>query len=358
MVDPAGSVQTYINASLNTKRIHRATRILPHGVQWTLLISSLVVSDALLALLAFNIAFWARFDLSLPLFQLDVVPSITYYQAVFYVILPLWILSFAVHGLYNRRNLLGGTTEYSRVFRAVTFSSIGVIIFGFLEPRFVLARGWLILGWAFSFLLVAGGRFWMRRLVYLLRMRGYFMSNALIVGANDEAVSLAHDLSIWHTSGLNLLGFVDDNVEVGSRPFRSFFNLGKTSQLDRLIEKNQIKELILVTSALPREAIVAIFRAYGTSPDVNIRLSSGLYEVVTTKIETLDTLNVPLVRVNELRLNGPERAMKLLLDYLIALSVLIFTAPMLLLISLAIKLDSPGPILHRRPRCGQTSERV
>ena len=353
MVDPAGSIQAHITASLNTKRIHRANKILPQSVQWTLLKISLIGSDALLTLAAFYIAYWVRFNLPFPLFELDVVPSVNYYQAVFYLMIPFWSVIFALNGLYNRRNLLGGTSEYSRVFRAVTFSNIGVIIFGFLEPQLILARGWLIMTWVLSFVLVAGGRFWVRRLVYLLRMHGYFMSNAVIVGANDEGMSLAHDLMSWQTSGLNLLGFVDDNIAAGSRAFRGLFNLGNLGQLDRLVETNDIREIILVTSALPRDLVVSIFRTYGTSPDVNIRLSSGLYEVVTTKIETLDTFNVPLVRVNELRLNATERLMKLFLDYAIALSVLIFIAPMLLLLGLAIKLDSPGPVLHRRRVVGK-----
>jgi lipopolysaccharide/colanic/teichoic acid biosynthesis glycosyltransferase len=57
---------------------------------------------------------------------------------------------------------------------------------------------------------------------------------------------------------------------------------------------------------------------------------------------------VPLVRVRKVRLTGVDRAFKLLLDYAITLPGLLLITPLLLLIALAIKLDSPGPILYRR----------
>jgi len=119
-------------------------------------------------------------------------------------------------GLYNQKNLLGGTEEYALVFRATLIGLLLVIIISFLEPTFIIARGWLLMAWFFSFLFTSISRFWLRRIIYSLRPRGYFISPAIIIGANAEGRSLAHQLHGWKTSGLYVLGFVDKKLPPGT----------------------------------------------------------------------------------------------------------------------------------------------
>jgi lipopolysaccharide/colanic/teichoic acid biosynthesis glycosyltransferase len=79
-----------------------------------------------------------------------------------------------------------------------------------------------------------------------------------------------------------------------------------------------------------------------------LRLSSGLYEIVTTGLTVREFAYVPLVGVNKVRLTGLDQTLKLLLDYAITIPGLILILPILLILAVAVKLDSPGPILHRR----------
>lgn len=299
--------------------------------------------------LAFRLAYLIRFDLALPIFQYEFPPSESYYQqVVFFFLLPLWVLIFTINGLYQRKNLLGGTQEYSLVFRGTTTGLLLVIVAGFIEPVFIIARGWLVLAWVLTFLFAAGGRFVLRRIVYRLRRHGYLLSPAIIVGANAEGYSLAEQLLRWQSSGLSLLGFVDQNVPVGSLLANRLPNLGRLEQLDEIVKEYDVEELILSTSALSRSDIIAIFKAYGVSPCVNLRLSSGLYEIITTGLQVNELAYVPLVVVNKVRLTGIDRVLKVALDYGLTIPLLILCAPLMALIAIAIKLDSPGPVLHRR----------
>jgi exopolysaccharide biosynthesis polyprenyl glycosylphosphotransferase len=329
--------------------VHRTRQVsLSRTAQWRLLISALVISDILMTGIALRLAYAVRFELSIPLFQLDVTPSFPLYRQITVAIMPIWIAILAVSGLYYRRYLLGGTQEYSRAFRAITTGMLLVVIAGFLDPTFILARGWLLLAWAFTFLFVCNARFWIRRVVYFLRQQGYFLTPSLIVGVNEEAKSLAQQLLGWRTSGLDVLGFVDDQQEAGTRVYKELHALGSTSQLDSLIERYGIEELILATSALSRDEIVAVFRRYGLVDGLNLRLSSGLFEVITTGLEVKEMAYTPLVSINKVRLTGVDRALKVMLDYAITLPALLGVAPVMLLIAIAVKLDSPGPIFHRR----------
>jgi lipopolysaccharide/colanic/teichoic acid biosynthesis glycosyltransferase len=77
-------------------------------------------------------------------------------------------------------------------------------------------------------------------------------------------------------------------------------------------------------------------------------MSSGLYEIITTGLTVKEFAYVPLVGVNKVRLTGVDEFLKYSLDILLTLPALILLGPIMLLIALVIKLDSPGPIIHRR----------
>jgi exopolysaccharide biosynthesis polyprenyl glycosylphosphotransferase len=218
-----------------------------------------------------------------------------------------------------------------------------------LVPEFIFARGWLLLAWAFVFLFTSIGRFVLRRIVYSLREHGYYLSPAIIIGANEEGVSLAEQLISWKSSGLHVLGFVDAKEVPGTRIYRHLHSLGKVDQLDTIIKQYGIEEVILATSAFSsRDNMLDIFKTYGVASGVSVRMSSGLYEIITTGLTVKEFAFVPLVGVNQLRLTGFDKFMKLALDYAIAIPGVIAVAPIMLIIGLLVKLDSPGPALHRR----------
>jgi exopolysaccharide biosynthesis polyprenyl glycosylphosphotransferase len=324
------------------------TGTLSRAAQWRLFTLALFVSDGLMLALALRMAFWLRFELSLPIFKLNVTPSLAFYGSLQFAVVVSWLLIFALTGLYNRRYLLGGTKEYDMIFRGTTIGMLLIVIAGFLEPFFIFARGWLLLTWVLSFLTVAGGRFLLRRAVYLSRQHGYLLAPALIVGANEEGCSLAQQLSGRRTSGLHVLGFVDDDLTDGAQTGAGLPVLGSVSQLDQLIAEHEVEELILASSALSGEETLGIFTRYGLSEGLNLRMSSGLYELITTGLEVKEIGFVPLICVNKLRLTGADSGLKFFLDYAVTLPGLILVLPVLLLIALAIKLDSPGPVIYRR----------
>jgi exopolysaccharide biosynthesis polyprenyl glycosylphosphotransferase len=323
-------------------------RLMLWKAQWKLLVAGLVINDVILVGLAFLLAYVIRFSNLIPVFQQDALSSISFYQGLSRLLIPAWMVIFAALGLYQRKNLLGGTQEYALVFRASSVGMLLIVVAGFLDPELLLARGWILLAWILSFLMVSFGRFCIRRVVYSLRKRGYFLSPALIVGANQEGRALAQQLLGWRTSGLNVLGFVDDRLPAGDRVLEHLRAIGGLDQLNQFIEKYHIEEVILASSALSREEITSVFQRYGMDNSINLRLSSGLFEIITTGLEVKEIAYTPLVNIQKVRLTGINRILKFCLDYLVTIPGLIAITPLLLVIAIAIKLDSPGPVFYRR----------
>jgi exopolysaccharide biosynthesis polyprenyl glycosylphosphotransferase len=331
-----------------SKYIKNIKRI-PSHIQWWSFKLTLMVNDLIMMSAAFRFAYFLRFELNLPFFQMDVSPTPAFYFYINVLLLPFWLIIFAALGLYNQKYLLGGTEEYARVFRATLIGLLLVIIVSFLEPTLFIARGWLLMAWFFSFLFTNIGRFCLRRVVYFLRREGYFISPAVIVGANAEGLSLGLQLHAWKTSGLYVLGFVDKKLPPGTYINSNLKVLGSLEQLDDVINQYSVEELILASSAISsRDKMLDIFQRYGVSEGVNVRMSSGLYEIITTGLNVKEFAYVPLVGVNKVRLTGVDKVLKQILDYSLTIPLLILISPILLATAIAIKLDSPGPVLYRR----------
>lgn len=308
---------------------------------------ALVLLDLFLIFLAFRVSYLLRFEAGINFFKESVIPHVPFYVEVMLVSIPLWLIIFAAIGLYHVPNLLGGTREYSTLFNATTIGTFLIICFGFLFPEeLILARGWVILSWLTAFLFTAIGRFVSRRLIYAMRRRGHFQNPALIIGGNDEGKLLAEQFLHWPTSGMRVLGYVDDNRS--KEMDDSSIYLGTLRDLDSIIEKFGIMDIILTGSALPQESVVALFRKYGTQPDLTLRMSSGLYEIITTGMQVKEDGLVPLLTINKVRMTGSGRILKLVMDYLIAIPFILVFMPIFALIALLIRLDSPGPVIYRR----------
>jgi exopolysaccharide biosynthesis polyprenyl glycosylphosphotransferase len=331
------------------KKIGKVNSVLPRHMQWVIYKCALVVSDVLMTGLAFRLAYFFRFEVPFQFFAQDALISIEHYRTLVILASCLWILIYWMNGLYSSQNLLGGTREYERVFRSSTIGFLLIVIAGFLQPDLLIARGWLLMAWGFTFVFASFGRFLLRRLVYFSRKHGFFLTPAVIVGANQEGRWLAEQLLTWQTSGLHLVGFVDKKEPVTTPLFHNLVCLGSVDQLGEIINRYNVGEVILASSAIStRDYLMDIFKKYGVSDSVNIRMSSGLYEVITTGLTVNEFAYVPLVYVNKVRLTGSDDFFKSILDYLITIPGLILISPILLAITLLIKFTSPGPILHRR----------
>lgn len=311
----------------------------------------LLGSDALMLLLAFALAYWVRFYGGISLFQ-EVIPTTSHYIRLVAILIPAWLLFFALLRLYDFHILLSGTTEYSRALNSCTSGMMLVVIVSFIDPAFVIARGWLVMAWLLASILVCSNRWFLRRIAHALRQYGWFVTPTLIVGTNDEAISLATQLRSSTHSGLIVLGFVDETptAEADHRP-RTLLGLPVLGTLDnmaQLVKQRGAEEIIIATTALSRKQLLETTLQLSAMPHLNMSLSSGLYEIFTTGMSISTRNSVPLMNLNRLRLDPVEMMLKTILDYTVVLLGSLTLLPFLLLLALCIKLDSPGPIFYRR----------
>lgn len=319
----------------------QALRRLPIG----LAVAPLPLLDATCIVLSLWGAYYLRFQV-LPYY--NPVSPVLYLQLTLLAV-PTWLVIFALYGLYHPENLFGGLQEYAGVINACTVGLVGIILYGFLDRQGPeeISRGWLVLVWGLSVLTVGMTRFLYRRLVYRLRQRGLFARRVLIVGANDEGRGIADQLRAAPQAGMEVVGFLDP------REFSEFSTdelpvWKGLNALGELVQQWGIEEVIVVPTALRREELLELYRDWARQERPRIRLSSGLYELFTTGVQVQEVGFVPLVSLNRTRITGMDALMKAALDYVGAALLLVLLSPLFLIIAFSIRLDSPGPIIHRR----------
>jgi exopolysaccharide biosynthesis polyprenyl glycosylphosphotransferase len=328
-----------------TTLVRASTRRRP-SERWIHLL--LLISDVVAVGAGLWIAHFLRFDSHISLFHESTGAFAGFYHQIVLTSIPMWLLILAAFQLYNFQFLFGGLEEYARVFNACTTAIMLILVANFLFPDLVIARGWLLLSWFSVTALMGLGRFAVRRWVYRWRARGYFKTTMLIVGADEEGKAIAEQLSSNPTAGVLLAGFIDDNLPTGTEVLPGLPVLGSTQTLHPLVYQLGVRELMVSSSALSHERLLEIFQIFGNSDDVKVRLSSGLFEIMTTGVRVKNIGNVPLLSVNQVRLTGGEAVLKMVLDYVGAALGLIVLSPLFLLIAIAIKRASPGPVFHRR----------
>jgi exopolysaccharide biosynthesis polyprenyl glycosylphosphotransferase len=315
--------------------------------QQVLLVLGLLLLDAAALAAAFALAYVLRFETDL--IPIEAPPhSLDFYSEVVFWAVPVWLGVFAVYRLYDRRTLFAGFSEYGRAMNACTLGALALVVFSFLRVSPAISRGWLLATWVFSILLVYAARFSVRRVVRALRRRGWLTSPTLIVGANAEGIALAETLLADPGSGTRIVGFVDSVLPPGTRVVGGLEVLGAPAQIEALVRGLGVCEIIAATTALTRDQLLDLYWRHGQDDSVELHLSSGLFEILTTSVCVREISRVPLVTPQRVRITGADAVLKTALDYVVAAVALLVLAPLLLLIAVLIRLDSPGPALHRR----------
>lgn len=316
------------------------------------LIAILLINDFCILMLSFTLSYMARFWTGWHLFEDGTVNPALYSQVVIFFV-PLYLILFYLYGLYNPSNLLGGTTEYERLFNSATLGLIILSFLSFIVPDIVLARGWVLVAWALQIMLGIISRFCVRRFVYAQRREGRFLDRTLIVGANPEGLAVAEQLQQAKTSGAKIIGFIDDYLNIGSEPVPGLPVLGNSVAFSSLVDMQDIDVVIIANTSITRERLLSIYGSLDALSNIEVRLASGVFELLTTGVRVREEGGVPLVVLNKTRITGIHYIVKTVTDHCLALTALILGLPLWIILAILVKRDSPGPIIYRRRVVGQ-----
>ncbi|MBI4252874.1 sugar transferase [Candidatus Uhrbacteria bacterium] len=296
----------------------------------------LVPLDFLMIIAAGCVAYFLRFQ-SLVSFR-PVIYEIPFQHYLFWVTLVafFFLVVFAFSGLYaiGYRKI---SNELQRVFTACSAGVMLVIVFIFFIQELFTSRFIVLAAWLFSIAFVVIGRLALRGVRAALFYRGIGLHPIILIGPNQRAMSFIDTIAAHPSWGYRIAGraetFSDDDQK----------------NLVRIIAEEGVSELFVLDPSYSRERLEAIVD-FAVVQHISVRYAADLIGAKRLVISML--AGIPLVLIKRTRLEGWGRIFKRLFDIMLSGTLLVLILPLFAAIAIAIKLDSPGPVLYRNIRVG------
>ncbi|HPY99360.1 MAG TPA: sugar transferase [bacterium] len=306
----------------------------------------LVPLDYVLVVLAAISAYHLRFsslstDIRPVIFNL----SFDKYLELSAIIALVWILVFAFSGLYNIRRPDNVARELARIILACSTGLALIAIYIFFRRELFDSRFIVIAAWFLSIIYVSFGHLLVRWLRRLLFRYGLGTRNLVLVGNSKTTDKLLSEFASTPQWGYRVVKRLRD------------FSLESAQELTEIMQAQRVDE---VMQSDPNLSKAEALRLYDFTSEHHLvyKYVADLLEVKVLRNEVSDLAGIPIVEVKKTTLDGWGRIWKRLFDIFGSALLIILFSPILLLVALAIKLDSRGPVFFSKRDDGSFVTRV
>ncbi|MBU4556376.1 MAG: sugar transferase [Actinobacteria bacterium] len=312
--------------------------------------TELLIIDALLLVLAGLVTTWARFATFNEPVAIDVNFTFQYWQLSLAVAV-LWVGVLWMEGLYDLERLAWDFVQVPRIARAFALGLVALILLTFVLKLPGLSRSWLLLMWFGSTVAVSAGRWVLQRWLFAQHRKGTLIYRTLVVGTNAEAARLAEILRDSHRHGLVPVGCLSENGVPAGACVNGLAIMGAASDAAAVVFEQKIDVVIIASSAFDHDSMAQMIADLRCAP-VRTHISSGLFEVLTSRILVREIAGVPLITVKRIGFTPVRRAIKRAFDIVVAGTIVVLGLPLWLLVGLLVKLSSTGPTFYLQRRVG------
>ena len=308
---------------------------------------------------------WLRVAADALLSVLAVVAAITGAEAAgvavdgsasIYALPALVIGSLWARGLYKRSVRVVILDRAVPVVGAISVACMLVVVFEMFaapeaRPGPIIARAWF-----FTILFVGVGRVALALAQRQARTFGYVGRPTLIVGAGHVGAQMARRLQDHPEYGLRPIGYLDaDPIAAMDSTDRRVPVLGTPDELETIAAEVGAEHVILAFSSAPDRGLIPLTRRCETL-GLEVSLVPRLFESINDRVALERLGGLPLLGLRSVDPKGWQFKVKYASDRLAALLGLLVCAPLLIVVAVAVKATSPGPVFFRQRRMGRDGQ--
>jgi exopolysaccharide biosynthesis polyprenyl glycosylphosphotransferase len=333
-----------LDGHLGLSTTHSLAKFLTSSSSWTH-IDRLMI-DALFLTMNAAVAFYIGSESLLQRVVLGKLSrgGISEYLAFFFMYMATTILCCQSYGLYRHGTTMRFREEAYAVCKAAVLATIIVAVSVRLSGADMVSRLIVIMAGVFNAATLVAWRGWNREVFQRRVAAGNGAQNVLVVGASTLGRELADCLKNNLQLGYFFCGFLDNTPSSDPRV------IGPVDQLSQIARSHFIDEIIITPPFTPE--LVRKIHEEAQRYKLGVRVIPDLYGLVrTAPLEYFGQLPVFTVH----RETKPKLGLfvKRVVDIVVSSALLILTAPLMLLITALIKLDSKGPVLYCANRLGR-----
>ena len=332
----------------------------------------LMVFDGALAVLLFILAYWLR-NPEEPIFIVSQIDfgflslSLPYafhssfdpYLSVLYFTPLIQVGAFGYRGLYRVRGEFSFSDDFINIFKAISIGAMlaPLIAFfyrgGFAYSAFSYSRVVFILYYLLGLVVFTCQRAAFRSLQTSYRRRHINVIPILIVGSNGVAEMCVREIADDPKLGRSVVGFVTaDGAPPKSQALKAWPTLGRYDEMHRFIRQRGVREVLITDPEVHPQLLFDTIVKCGRGSRVTFRVVPNLLNCIPRKTNVEQLGAIPMVRLFEEPLSASARLFKRSVNLIVSSLILFFTAPLWLLIAIAIKLETRGPVFYRQERVG------
>jgi len=260
-------------------------------------------------------------------------------------LVPFYVLLTKCAGLYDRDQFVLRKTTLDEIPALVAVSAIFVLLVEAVQGLEFTGRSHPLALWGtLTAALVVS-----RSAARFLAIRTTQPERLLVVGDASAAMLVKRKLAADPSLAATVVGRVSAEPETTEPPDRS---LGTVDQLPAVIDEHRVERVIIAPTFEGGEDVVDIVRL-ATACGVRVAVLPRLLEVIGTSVEFDDLGGQVMLGMRGFGLSPSSRALKRMFDIAVASGLVIVLAPLLLVLALAVKLSSAGPVLFRQTRVGR-----
>jgi exopolysaccharide biosynthesis polyprenyl glycosylphosphotransferase len=314
---------------------------------------SLVAIDGLMTALAFFLAYWLRLWIKFPSPPVNIQPFPNYLGMMAIQVLTM-LTVFFFSRLYHLKRGISRLDEFSTIFTASSIGNIMSIAFASLlfknSPlELDYSRGMVVYAWFLTIVLVFLGRVLHNAIRFSLRSRGVAADKVLIVGTGEVGQIILHKIRNSPRLGYEVVGFIDGapaQKEVMDVPI-----LGDVDDIPSIIDAYEIDEVIIgLPEASHQEILTVISRC--EREKVSIKVFPDVFQIMASEVSIGELGGLPLLTIRDIALRGWKLTLKRAVDLIGSAVGLVVLSPLMMLVALLVKLDSPGPVFYAQERMG------
>lgn len=330
----------------------RAEVVRAHPRSARLARASVMAADAATVAMSMLLAFWVTRGLGLGVESGVTTPG---YVKVGLLAVPVWLAVFKHYHLYNARHVAGRRDELGRLVHAVALGAVltALIAYGL---NIIVARSWLLALAVLALPALGLERELVRGAFNMARRRGHLLRPVAVAGTGEEALMLTSMFRDQPELGYRVVALIGDASRLDPRLDEVGPVLDPRSKLPEQVRMIGATGVVVATTDIDHETTNRLTRTL-TDAGVHVELSSSLRDIDASRLSVRPLGRVPVVYVEPVRRTGWRAQAKRSFDFSAAFAGIVVTAPLWLVIALAVKVTSPGPVLFKQERVGRRGRR-
>jgi len=296
----------------------------------------IMLADVLIINISIIIGYLIRFNFTLPLYNFE-----PYLQLFFWISLGS-LFFFNIYHLYSVSPRTKWDDQFYSIVLAVSLTLMLSISLTYISANYAFPRSVFLLSGVIQVVLLTSWRY----LLWRASKKALGLQKAVIVGSGQETLEMAERFADFPESHINIVGVISDvsgTVEQWESRFKA---LGSLEELEKALKSIEC-EIVIITPGLDaaiKEKAVCLCYSLGKE----VILIPALYEVLLIKASLNLIDDIPVFGVKDS--NGESSFIKRVLDLLVAAAAFVITFPVMVVIAVIIKLDSPGPAIYKQER--------